>query len=184
MIRLSNFAYLVLLSHHLFLAQIGSTRGFALFPKFPLRDGKALNASNSESFELVPLPKKVAVAGATGRTGRLVVEELLKRDIDVVALVRDLKKAKETLPTDEVGKLTVKVCDFSNKKELLAGKFIQIIYDVKWQLFNLSQIIRFNDFFSCFGMRCCALVCNRIFRCPRLQYNRQTSEIVHGGIHT
>lgn len=121
MIRLSNFAYLVLLSHHLFLAQIGSTRGFALFPKFPVRDGKALNASNSESFELVPLPKKVAVAGATGRTGRLVVEELLKRDIDVVALVRDLKKAKETLPTDEVGKLTVKVCDFSNKNELLAA---------------------------------------------------------------
>ena len=36
--------------------------------------------------------KKVAVAGATGRTGMLVVEELLNRGVEVVALVRDLEK--------------------------------------------------------------------------------------------
>ena len=35
---------------------------------------------------------KVAVAGATGRTGRYVVEELLKRDVSVVAMVRDEAK--------------------------------------------------------------------------------------------
>lgn len=35
---------------------------------------------------------KVAVIGATGRTGRLLVEELLRRDHTVVALVRDPTK--------------------------------------------------------------------------------------------
>lgn len=45
-------------------------------------------------------PSVVAVAGATGRTGRLVVEELVRRKKKVVALVRDMDKAKEVLLSD------------------------------------------------------------------------------------
>jgi uncharacterized protein YbjT (DUF2867 family) len=41
---------------------------------------------------------KVFVAGATGQTGRWVVEELVRRNVAVRALVRDLEKAKQTLP--------------------------------------------------------------------------------------
>lgn len=42
---------------------------------------------------------RVAVTGATGRTGRLVVEELLKREVSsVVAVVRSSEKAKEVFP--------------------------------------------------------------------------------------
>lgn len=42
---------------------------------------------------------KVAVAGATGRTGRLVVEELLARGVQrVVAVVRDTEKASQVFP--------------------------------------------------------------------------------------
>lgn len=44
---------------------------------------------------------RVAVAGATGRTGRLVVQELLERGVQVVAMVRDLDKAKEVLEFQE-----------------------------------------------------------------------------------
>jgi len=45
---------------------------------------------------------RVAVAGATGRTGRLVVEELLRRGVpEVVALVRDSKKADEVFAHNE-----------------------------------------------------------------------------------
>lgn len=44
---------------------------------------------------------RVAVAGATGRTGRLVVQELLERGVQVVAMVRDLEKAKEVLEFSE-----------------------------------------------------------------------------------
>lgn len=62
-------------------------------------------------------PKKVAVAGATGRTGRLVVQELLQRDVNVVALVRDLDKAKEILPSGD-DKLSVVKCDLSNEDDI------------------------------------------------------------------
>jgi len=43
---------------------------------------------------------KVFVAGATGQTGRRVVQELVKRSVPVRALVRDLEKAKSTLPSE------------------------------------------------------------------------------------
>lgn len=62
--------------------------------------------------------KKVAVAGATGRTGMLVVEELLNRGVEVVALVRDLEKADEVLRKDNDGLLTVVKCDLLSKKSV------------------------------------------------------------------
>lgn len=56
---------------------------------------------------------KVAVAGATGRTGRFVVEELLKRDVSVVAMVRDDAKAKEIF-SDQEGLEVIK-CDLTSE---------------------------------------------------------------------
>lgn len=41
---------------------------------------------------------KVFVAGATGETGRRIVSELVKRDISVRAMVRNLQTAQEILP--------------------------------------------------------------------------------------
>lgn len=41
---------------------------------------------------------KAFVAGASGQTGRRIVQELVKRDIPVRALVRDLDQAKSILP--------------------------------------------------------------------------------------
>ncbi len=41
---------------------------------------------------------KVFVAGATGETGRRVVQTLVQRNIPTRALVRDLEKAKQVLP--------------------------------------------------------------------------------------
>lgn len=43
---------------------------------------------------------KVFVAGATGQTGRRIVTELVKKEIPVRCLVRDLDKAKEILPNN------------------------------------------------------------------------------------
>ena len=62
--------------------------------------------------------KKVAVAGATGRTGVLVVEELLNRGVEVVALVRDLEKADQVLSTGDDGLLTVVKCDLLSKQSV------------------------------------------------------------------
>jgi len=41
---------------------------------------------------------KAFVAGATGETGRRIVQELVQRNIPVRALVRDVEKAKQILP--------------------------------------------------------------------------------------
>ncbi len=43
---------------------------------------------------------KAFVAGATGETGRRIVKELVKRNIPVRALVRNLEAAKEILPVE------------------------------------------------------------------------------------
>jgi uncharacterized protein YbjT (DUF2867 family) len=43
---------------------------------------------------------KAFVAGATGETGRRIVQELVKRRIPVRAMVRDLAKAREILPPE------------------------------------------------------------------------------------
>lgn len=43
---------------------------------------------------------KAFVAGATGRTGRRIVEQLVQREIPVRALVRDREKATEMLPPE------------------------------------------------------------------------------------
>jgi hypothetical protein len=69
---------------------------------------------------------KVAVAGATGRTGRFVVEELLKRDVSVVAMVRDESKAKEVFSDPLPQGLEVIKCDLTAEKEIDNGEFIVI----------------------------------------------------------
>ncbi len=43
---------------------------------------------------------KAFVAGATGETGRRIVQELIKRDIPVKALVRNLETAQQVLPPE------------------------------------------------------------------------------------
>ena len=43
---------------------------------------------------------KVFIAGATGQTGRRIVQELVRRDIPVKALVRNLETAREILPPE------------------------------------------------------------------------------------
>jgi uncharacterized protein YbjT (DUF2867 family) len=63
--------------------------------------------------------KKVAVAGATGRTGSLVVEELLDRGVPTVALVRDEKKALEKFPDyASLPNLEVVKCDLSKEDDI------------------------------------------------------------------
>lgn len=68
--------------------------------------------------QLSNVVNKVAVAGATGKTGRLVVQELLDRGVkDVVAIVRDSKKASEIFP-DVIPNLSIVLCDLSNPIEI------------------------------------------------------------------
>jgi putative NADH-flavin reductase len=63
---------------------------------------------------------KVAVCGATGRTGKLVVGELLDRGIDVVAVVRNSEKAECELSFQDPKVIVVK-CDLSSEQDIAAS---------------------------------------------------------------
>ncbi|MBD1921849.1 NAD(P)H-binding protein [Microcoleus sp. FACHB-831] len=60
---------------------------------------------------------KAFVAGATGETGRRIVQELVKRNIPVRALVRNLEKAREILPSET----ELVVGDVLNPESIRAG---------------------------------------------------------------
>lgn len=63
------------------------------------------------------VPKNIAVAGATGRTGSIVVEQLLSRGDSVIALVRNVEKANQILPVSN-DKLKIVKCDLSSEQEI------------------------------------------------------------------
>lgn len=65
------------------------------------------------------LPRTVAVTGATGKTGSLVVNELIARGDSVVALVRNMEKAKEVLPSSN-SLLKIVVCDLSSEQDIIS----------------------------------------------------------------
>ena len=63
---------------------------------------------------------RIVVAGATGRVGSLVISELLSREngtFVVRALVRDLEKAKKTLPVTSE-RLEIVKCDLGAKSDI------------------------------------------------------------------
>jgi len=61
----------------------------------------------------------IAVAGATGKTGSLVVDELLSRGDSVIALVRNMEKAKDMLPTSN-DRLKIILCDLSSEQDIIS----------------------------------------------------------------
>ncbi|NJO78377.1 MAG: SDR family oxidoreductase [Cyanobacteria bacterium RM1_2_2] len=63
---------------------------------------------------------KAFVAGATGETGRRIVKELVQRGVPVRALVRDLEKAKQILPS-EAELVTGDVLQLESLKSAIQG---------------------------------------------------------------
>lgn len=88
----------------------------AIFSSVPTDD----ESSSSSPPPLSTLVNRVAVAGATGRTGKYVVQQLLSQNVPVLALVRDTEKAANTLdPTNEL--LTIRQTDLGNKDDIIAA---------------------------------------------------------------
>lgn len=73
--------------------------------------------TDPEPIQLSDVVQTVAVAGATGRTGSLVVQELLNRGVSVVALVRNFDKAEEVLPTSSTNLKVIK-CDLIDEEDI------------------------------------------------------------------
>ena len=62
--------------------------------------------------------KKVAVTGATGKTGKLVVEELIKRNVQVLGLVRNETKAAEQFGDYAVDMLEIQKCNLADPEDI------------------------------------------------------------------
>lgn len=60
--------------------------------------------------------KKVIITGATGMIGNTLINYLLKRDIEVLAIVREKSKRKECLPNNK--NLKILECNLNNLNEL------------------------------------------------------------------
>lgn len=96
--------------------------GMGFVPTSRTSFGTLSRKATEDDQEMLPTPtsevvNKVGVAGATGRTGQLVVEELLSRNVKVVAMVRSLDKAKETFPDDNPN-LEIVQCDLTSEKDI------------------------------------------------------------------
>jgi len=90
------------------------TRGLTSSLTVVLRKS-SVDDNNAES-SLIPtneIVQKVAVTGATGRTGRLVVKELLSRKVEVVGLVRNKEKAQELFSSDD-SMLQIQQCNLTD----------------------------------------------------------------------
>lgn len=109
--------------------------GFVLCPKTvafapPLRSRtsrgvfslSALNGEAADDDAMLPtnqVVQRVAVAGATGRLGKLVVQELLDRQVDcVVALVRSREKAQDIWGSSAPANLKIIECDLTDARAL------------------------------------------------------------------
>lgn len=82
----------------------------------------ALTISPIDAFATITPSTVVAVPGATGRTGSLVVERLLERNEAnaVVAIVRNETKAEEVFPKESrPANLHVVSCDLTDEKDIL-----------------------------------------------------------------
>lgn len=84
------------------------------------KNGGEEDAAASSSSHPKLVNQKVAVAGATGRTGSLVVQELIDREVPVVAMVRSTEKANEVFgaAASRSPLLQVMPCDLTSASQV------------------------------------------------------------------
>mmetsp|Transcript_19302 Transcript_19302/g.41911 ORF Transcript_19302/g.41911 Transcript_19302/m.41911 type:complete len:403 (-) Transcript_19302:308-1516(-) len=103
-----------------FQAPIHSVAHTQTTPLFSSVPGRTDGDGSPISPPLSTLVNRVAVAGATGRTGKYVVQQLLDQNVPVLAMVRDVDKAANVLdPTNEL--LTIRQTDLGNKDDVIAA---------------------------------------------------------------
>jgi NAD(P)-dependent dehydrogenase (short-subunit alcohol dehydrogenase family) len=113
----------------------------------------ALRSSSAESGENNVIPFPVAVAGATGKTGRLVVEQLLARGAPkVVALVRDVGKAQSSF-SNNLDRLEIVQADFTKPDEI--SQALKTVDATIWCATGFSeakpakkQVVKMRTFFD------------------------------------
>lgn len=87
---------------------------------------------------------KILVTGATGFIGSYVVNELIKRKVDVIATDRDIEKAKQR---DWFGKVAFIQCDISNVSDEVLVEFAKAtnLIHLAWEgLPNYKELFHFE----------------------------------------
>jgi uncharacterized protein YbjT (DUF2867 family) len=111
-------------SNNVLSARGGSTSSRWIVQSTPTDSNDDDDDDSSKQAAALPIPtnrvvQKVAVAGATGRTGRLVVEELLNRNVQVVGLVRSMETAaKQLVNVTSNTNLEIQQCDLTSEEAL------------------------------------------------------------------
>ncbi|XP_010540559.1 PREDICTED: uncharacterized protein At2g34460, chloroplastic isoform X1 [Tarenaya hassleriana] len=88
------------------------------FISVKMERGESMEDINEKAEEAMEKKKKVFVAGATGKTGQRIVEQLLSRGFHVKAGVRDVEKAKTSFKDDP--SLQIVKADVTEGSEKLA----------------------------------------------------------------
>ena len=88
---------------------------------------------------------KILVTGAAGFIGNYVIEELLKNNIDVLAVDRDIEKAKEKKWFNKVEFIPLDIKDV-NEKDFNKIKEADRLIHLAWQgLPNYKELFHFED---------------------------------------
>lgn len=77
--------------------------------------------------------KKAIVTGATGFVGKFLVRELIKQDIDVIAIVRKNTKNRSVLDNLPVRIVECNIEDYRTFPELISDCDIDVVFHIAWQ---------------------------------------------------
>lgn len=77
--------------------------------------------------------RKVIVTGATGFIGKFLVRELVKQNIETIALVRVGTKRLETIASLPVKIIECNITDYKRIPELVKERNIDVVFHIAWQ---------------------------------------------------
>ncbi|XP_028764843.1 uncharacterized protein At2g34460, chloroplastic [Neltuma alba] len=123
-----NFPHATLHSHlhrhyplNAYFASRSTFKSLALLNSAEMEGGEISEEVSNKDGEDLSMKKKIFVAGATGSTGKRIVEQLLAKGFTVKAGVRDLDKAKTTFSQSNNPALQIVKADVTEGSDKLAA---------------------------------------------------------------
>lgn len=77
--------------------------------------------------------RKAIVTGATGFIGKFLVRELLKQNVDIIAVVREESKNFNTISSLPIRFIDCDIRDFYTLPEKISDRDIDVIFHIAWQ---------------------------------------------------
>lgn len=77
--------------------------------------------------------KKAIVTGATGFIGKFLVRELVKQNVEVIAVVRRGTKNLNTINALPVKIVECNIADYHMLPDMIADRDIDVVFHIAWQ---------------------------------------------------